>query len=86
MKTDALKINVAQRILSISDNRILEKIKNLLDQENVFAFDSEGNPITESDYIKSLDAINKEIDNGTAKLHTTDDVLRRIKNDNRLAQ
>tara|TARA_R110000868_G_scaffold73326_1_gene212766 strand:- start:396 stop:656 length:261 start_codon:yes stop_codon:yes gene_type:complete len=85
MKTETLKINVAQRILSISDNRLLQKIKNLLDKENVFAYDMEGNPITESDYIKSLDAINKEIDNGTAKLHTTNDVFKHIANDNKLA-
>ena len=61
MKTEALKINVAQRILSMSDEGLLQKIKNLLDKENVFAYDLEGNPITENDYIQNLDAINKEI-------------------------
>lgn len=44
MKTEALKINVAQRILSMSDEGLLQKIKNLLDKENVFAYDLEGNP------------------------------------------
>ncbi len=42
MKTEALKINVAQRILSISDDALLQKIKTLLDKENVFAYDSDG--------------------------------------------
>ncbi|RXJ52616.1 hypothetical protein [Gelidibacter gilvus] len=85
MKTEALKINVAQRILSISDKELLQKIKNLLDKENVFSYDAEGNPITGSDYIKDLDAINKEIDGQTAKLYTTDEVLRRVADDNKLA-
>ena len=81
MKIEALKINVAQRILSISDNRLLEKIKDLLDKENVFAYDKDGNPITESDYIKDLDGINDEIDSKTAKLYTTNDVLRCVSDD-----
>lgn len=85
MKTEALKINVAQRILSMSDEGLLQKIKNLLDKENVFAYDLEGNPITENDYIQNLDAINKEIDAKSAKLYTTNDVLRRVADDNKLA-
>lgn len=85
MKTEALKINVAQRILSISNKELLQKIKNLLDKENVFAYDVDGNPITEKDYIRSLDAMNDEIDAETAELHTTHDVLKRIADDNKLA-
>lgn len=85
MKTEALKINVAQRILSISNKELLQKIKNLLDKENVFAYDANGNPITGSDYIEDLDAINKEIDGKTAKLYATDEVLRRVADDNKLA-
>lgn len=85
MKTEALKINVAQRILSISDKRLLQKIKNLLDKENIFAYDMDGNPITENDYIKNLDVINDEIDTGIADLHTNIDVIKRIADDNKLA-
>lgn len=85
MKTETLKINVAQRILSLSDTRLLQKIQNLLDKENVFAYDVNGNPITESDYVKSLDQINTEIDNGTAQFYSTNEVLKRIANDNKLA-
>lgn len=85
MKTEALKINVAQRILSISDKGLLQKIKNLLDKENVFAYDVDGNPITESDYIENLNILNDEIDAQTADLHFTTDVLKRIADDNKLA-
>ncbi|MEO6348327.1 MAG: hypothetical protein ABIO60_10510 [Aquaticitalea sp.] len=76
---------MAQRILSISDHRLLQKIKNLLDKENVFAYNVNGNPITENDYIKDLAAINDEIDAKTAKLYTTNEVLRRVADDDKLA-
>ena len=85
MKTEALKINVVQRILSISDKGLLQKIENLLNKENVFAFDVEGNPITENDYVKNLDAVNDEIVAEKADLYTTTDVLKRIADDNKLA-
>jgi len=85
MKTEILKINVAQRILSISDKHLLQKIQNLLDKENVFAYDAKGNPISENEYIKGLDQINNEIDNGTAKLYSSSEVIRQISNDNKLA-
>ncbi|MEO5787446.1 MAG: hypothetical protein ACOH2D_01605 [Gelidibacter sp.] len=85
MKTEALKINVVQRILSISDKGLLQKIENLLNKENVFAFDVEGNPITENDYVKNLDAVIDEIVAEKADLYTTTDVLKRIADDNKLA-
>lgn len=56
-----------------------------MDKENVFAYDADGNPITGSDYIEDLDAISKEIDAKTAKLYSTDEVLRRVADDNKLA-
>ena len=47
MNTEALKINLTQRILNLNNDNILVKIAKLLDNENVIGFDSEGNPITE---------------------------------------
>lgn len=85
MKTETLKINVVQRILSISDKRLLQKIEHLLNKENVFAYDVDGNPITENNYIKNLDAINDEIVAEKADLYATTDVLKRIADDNKLA-
>lgn len=67
---------MAQRILSISDKDLLQKIKDQLDKENVFAYDADGNPITGNDYIQKLDGINDGIDAKTAKLYATNDVLR----------
>lgn len=85
MTIETLKINLAQRILSISNKDVLEKIKDLLDRENVFAYDVNGHPITEHDYIKDLKAINTEIDTQIADLRTTSDVLKPIADENKLA-
>ncbi|MGK4569107.1 hypothetical protein [Flavobacterium sp. 3HN19-14] len=54
MNTAALKINITQRILSIEDVSVLEKITNLLDNENVIGFDAEGNPISEKAYANDI--------------------------------
>ena len=85
MKTEALKINVAQRILALSNREVLEKVKDLLDKENVFAYDVNGYPVTEHDYIKDIDALNVEIDTNVAVLKTTIEVLKPIADDNKMA-
>ncbi|MEN8122655.1 MAG: hypothetical protein ABFS35_20105 [Bacteroidota bacterium] len=48
-------------------------------------YDAKGSPVTESDYIEDLDIINKEIDNGTAKLYTSNEVRKKIIGENNLA-
>lgn len=85
MKTETLKIKVAQRVLGITDNRLLQKIQDVLDEENCFAYDADGHPVSKADYIESINVLNKDIDNGTAELHSTNDVLKRIANDHKLA-
>jgi len=54
MNTEALKINITQRILNISSDKILEKIVKLLDKENVVGFDMNGNPISEKEYVEDI--------------------------------
>ncbi|WP_027127495.1 hypothetical protein [Gelidibacter mesophilus] len=85
METEILKIAVAQRILGLSNRQVLEKVKDLLDKENVFAYDVNGLPISEHDYIEDLNALNVEIDTKEASLKTTFDVLKPIADDNKLA-
>ena len=78
MNTEALKISLAQKILSISDNNLLNKLKALIEKENIVGYDAKGNPVTESQYIKEMDAILKEIDDNTAKLFSTGDIKKSI--------
>ena len=86
MNTEALKISLAQKILSISDNNLLNKLKALIEKENIVGYDAKGNPVTESQYIKEMDAILKEIDDNTAKLFSTDDIKKSIIDANNLVQ
>ena len=86
MNTEALKISLAQKILSISDNNLLKKLKLLIEQENAVGYDSKGNPIFESQYVKEMDVIFKEIGNKTAKLYLTGDIRKCIIDANNLAQ
>jgi hypothetical protein len=78
MNTEALKISLTQKILGISDTNLLERLKLFIESENIVGYDAKGNPIYEREYIKEMDKINKEIDNGTAVLYTTDEVRKRI--------
>jgi hypothetical protein len=84
MNTETLKISIAQRILSIGDDSILEKIDQLLNSKNIFAYGSDGMLVTEKDYINDLDRIIKEIDEGTAVLYTSKEVKKHIIDENNL--
>lgn len=85
MKTETLKISLVQRILGISDTKVLKKINQLLNAESIVGY-AGGKPVSEEEYIRELDAINKEIDDKTAKTFTTDQVKNRIINAHNLAQ
>lgn len=80
MNTESLQISLAQKIFSIWDENLLKKINAIINKENIVGYDSEGDPILAEQYIKDLDEINAEIDNNTAKLSTTDEVFKKIKN------
>ena len=78
MDTQALKISLAQKILSLTDIHLLEKLQNLIERENIVGYDGHGNPITESQYIKEMDELMKNIDEGKEKLYTTDAVIKML--------
>ncbi len=84
MNTESLKISIAQRILSISDDFILEQIDQLLMKKNIIGYDADGTAITEEEYVSGLDRINSEIDNGTAQLFSSNDVRNTIIDANNL--
>ncbi len=84
MNTEALKINITQRILSISDGKILNKINDLLKSENIVGYTADGTPITETQFVAQMDKQQERIQNGSAKFYTTDEVRKKILNDNNL--
>lgn len=78
MSTETLKISLAQKILAISDNRLLNKVKSLIEKENIVGYNAKGKPIYESEYIKEMNESIKAIQNGTATLYTTEEVRKNI--------
>jgi len=56
----------------------------LPNKKNIVGYNAKGVPVTESDYIADLDKINKEIDNETAELFTSDEVRKKIIDENNL--
>ncbi len=84
MSTETLKISLAQKILSISNNDLLKKVKTLIEKENIVGYSANGVPIYESEYIKEMDKSIEAIQNGTATLHATQDVRKNILDANNL--
>ncbi len=83
MSTETLKISLAQKILGISDDLLLNKLKTLIESENIVGY-AKGKPIYESQYIKEMNKSIMAIKNGTATLYTTKEVRNNILNENNL--
>ncbi len=84
MSTETLKISLAQKILAISNNDLLKKVKTLIEKENIVGYGANGKPIYESEYIKEMDESIEAIQNGTATLFSTEQVRKNIVNANNL--
>lgn len=78
MKSEKLKISVAQRILNLSNDKLLKKIADILDEENVIGYNEEGNPITDEEYIKDINAALLELKEENLETYTSEEVKRRI--------
>lgn len=73
MTNETLKISLAQRILSINNNAILEKINNLLN-EDIVGYEVDGKPITQEKFISEMKKMDSEIENGTFEEFSSDEV------------
>lgn len=78
MESEKLKINVAQRVLSLSDDRLLKRIADILDEENIVGYDAEGNPIHEQEYVNDIQFALKEFREGKMETYSSEEVKRRI--------
>ncbi len=78
MKSEKLKISVAQRILNLSNDKLLKKIAHLLDEENIIGYDSKGNPITDEAYIQDINSVLLELKEENLETYTSEEVKLRI--------
>ncbi|MGB0887971.1 MAG: hypothetical protein ACPGSL_07610 [Vicingaceae bacterium] len=69
MNIEAAKISLAQKILSLQKESIIEKINKILEKEMIVGYTAEGNPLTEKQYNEILEKGAKEIEEGSYIAH-----------------
>ncbi len=84
MNSDKLKINVVQRILSLSDDKLLKKISDILNKENIVGYDAYGTPIADEELIADINDTLKQLEEGTLETYSSDEVKQMILGKNNL--
>lgn len=64
MDLQKAKIYVMQKIMNVSKASLLEKISNILDEEMIVGYTTEGQPLTKSQYNERLIVAEKQIKSG----------------------
>lgn len=78
MNTESLKINIAQRILSLNNDEILDKISKLLDNENIVGYNMDGNPISEKEYVSDIHNALDLLAEGKLETYSSEEVKKKI--------
>lgn len=64
MNIQAAKLDIVQKILSVSTESIIEKINKILDKEIIVGYTAEGKPLTKEAYNKRLQKAENQIQSG----------------------
>ena len=80
MNTETLKIDIAQKILDLSDDKLLKKISQLLHSEYIVGYNVDGKPICESDYLKDITESMQLFRENKLETFSTDEVRKQILN------
>jgi hypothetical protein len=64
MDLQKTKLDVMQKIMSVSTPSLLEKINNILDNEMIVAYTVDGKPLTKAMYNERLDLAEKQLQSG----------------------
>jgi hypothetical protein len=78
MKSETLKISLAQRILDLSDLKLLKKIAQLLEAEHIVGYDAEGHPIYEKEYVSDINESLHLFREGKLETYSTEEVRKQI--------
>ncbi|MEO9258227.1 MAG: hypothetical protein ABI207_07590 [Crocinitomicaceae bacterium] len=69
MNIESIKIDLAKQLFSIDKASVLEKIKQILDKEEIVAYTVDGKPLSREAYIKAVKNSEQDIDNGNYVTH-----------------
>jgi hypothetical protein len=64
MALQTAKINVMQKIMNVSKASLLDKISNILHEEMVVGYTTDGQPLTKNQYNERLLVAEKQIESG----------------------
>ena len=78
MNTQTKKINLTQRILNINNDKILDKISKLIDNENIIGYDIDGNPISEKNYVSDINNALQLFEEGKLETYSSQEVKNKI--------
>jgi len=78
MNSDTLKLKIVQKILNLSDSNLLKQIENLLHEEIIVGFDSDGSPVSKSEYLQDMDEVDRQIKKGTLQTFTAEEAREKI--------
>ena len=78
MNTETLKIDVAQKILDLSDIKLLKKIAQLIEKENIVGYEVDGQPIYEKDYVNDINESLQSFCEGKLETHSTEEDRKQI--------
>lgn len=69
MNIETTKIDLAKQLFNINKASVLERIKKILDNEEIVAYTVDGKPLSRTAYIKAIKQAEKEIENGDYITH-----------------
>jgi hypothetical protein len=78
MDLKTAKINVMQKIMTVSKASLLDKINNILDEEMIVGFTTDGKPLTKDQYNERFLVAEKQIESGN--YITQEDLEKEIEN------
>jgi len=64
MDLKTAKINVMQKIMTVSKASLLDKINNILDEEMIVGYTTDGKPLTKDQYNERFLVAEKQIESG----------------------
>ncbi len=69
MSLESLKIDLTKQLFSVDKVAVLEKIKAILDKEEVVAYTVDGIPLSRESYIKAIKQADEDMENGDYLTH-----------------
>ena len=64
MDLQTAKLNLMQRIMNVSKASLLDKISNILDEEMIVGYTTDGKPLTREQYNERLLVAENQIESG----------------------